>query len=60
MMICNVLADLWREENRARGYSRSRRRSLRLELCKQSGHWDKYREHMYLIESRTARWASSR
>jgi threonyl-tRNA synthetase len=47
----NVLTDLWRRENRARGYEEVRTPILYdVELFRQSGHWDKYREHMYFTE----------
>jgi threonyl-tRNA synthetase len=54
--IWNSLSELWREQNRARGYTEVRTPIIYdVELWKQSGHWDKYRDHMYFteIEGRT-------
>ena len=49
--IWNVLSDLWRSENRARGYEEVRTPILYdVELFRQSGHWEKYRDHMYFTE----------
>src|SRR4029077_9987971 len=51
MAIWNVLTDLWRTENRARGYQEVRTPILYdVELFRQSGHWEKYRDHMYFTE----------
>jgi threonyl-tRNA synthetase len=51
MVIWNGLAQLWRSENLARGYREVRTPILYdVELWKQSGHWDKYRDHMYFTE----------
>jgi threonyl-tRNA synthetase len=51
MAIWNVLTDLWRAENRARGYEEVRTPILYdVELFRQSGHWEKYRDHMYFTE----------
>jgi threonyl-tRNA synthetase len=51
MAIWNVLTDLWRTENRARGYQEVRTPILfDVELFRQSGHWEKYRDHMYFTE----------
>ncbi len=51
MAVWNALGDLWREENRARGYREVKTPILYdVELFKQSGHWDKYRENMYFTE----------
>jgi threonyl-tRNA synthetase len=48
MAIWNELTALWRSENAARGYREVRTPILYdVELWKRSGHWDKYREHMY-------------
>ena len=45
------LAQLWRSENLARGYREVRTPILYdVELWKQSGHWDKYRDNMYFTE----------
>src|SRR5437763_3106523 len=49
--IWNALAQLWREQNSARGYQEVHTPILYdVELWKQSGHWDKFREHMYFTE----------
>jgi threonyl-tRNA synthetase len=49
--IWNALTDLWREENRSRGYTEVRTPILYdVELWKQSGHWDKYRDNMYFTD----------
>ena len=54
MAIWNVLTDLWRSENRARGYEEVRTPILfDVELFRQSGHWEKYRDHMYFAEVET-------
>ncbi len=51
MAIYNELSKLWREENRARGYREVKTPILYdVELFKQSGHWDAYRENMYFTE----------
>jgi threonyl-tRNA synthetase len=50
-VIWNQLADLWRTENARRGYREVRTPILYdVELWKQSGHWDKYRDNMYFTE----------
>jgi threonyl-tRNA synthetase len=52
MMIWNVLEDLRRRENRARGYVEVRTPQIYdKELWVTSGHWEKYREHMFTFES---------
>src|SRR5438477_594470 len=49
--IWNVLTDLWRSENRARGDEEVRAPILYdVELFRQSGHWEKYRDNMYFTE----------
>jgi threonyl-tRNA synthetase len=49
--IWNELTRLWRDENVARGYREVRTPILYdVELWKQSGHWDKFRENMYFTE----------
>jgi threonyl-tRNA synthetase len=54
MAIWNVLTDLWRRENRARGYREVRTPILYdVELFRQSGHWEKYRDNMYFTEVET-------
>jgi threonyl-tRNA synthetase len=51
MSVWNALSDLWREQNRARGYREVKTPILYdVELFKQSGHWDTYRENMYFTE----------
>ncbi len=49
--IWNVLTQLWREQNAARGYEEVHTPIIYdVELWKQSGHWDKFRDHMYFTE----------
>jgi threonyl-tRNA synthetase len=49
--IWNALSELWREQNSARGYREVHTPILYdVELWKQSGHWDKFRDHMYFTE----------
>ncbi len=51
MVIWNELTDLWRTENRQRGYREVKTPIIYdVELWKQSGHWDKYKENMYFTE----------
>src|SRR3989440_7065136 len=51
MPIWNELTGLWRDENERRGYMEVRTPILYdVELWKQSGHWDKYRDHMYFTD----------
>ena len=51
MAIWNELSKLWREENRARGYKEVKTPILYdVDLFKQSGHWDTYRENMYFTD----------
>jgi threonyl-tRNA synthetase len=51
MAVWNALTELWREQNRARGYREVKTPILYdVELFKQSGHWDTYRENMYFTE----------
>lgn len=51
MAIWNALSAFWREQNRGRGYSEVKTPILYdIELWKQSGHWDKYRDNMYFTE----------
>ncbi len=55
MAIWNGLSELWRSENRRRGYREVKTPILYdVDLFKQSGHWDTYRENMYFtdVESR--------
>jgi threonyl-tRNA synthetase len=50
-ILWNLLTDFWREENQRRGYTEVRTPILYdLELWKQSGHWEKFREHMYFTQ----------
>src|SRR4051812_11377191 len=49
--VWNELTALWRRENVARGYTEVRTPILYdVDLWKQSGHWDKFRDHMYFTE----------
>jgi threonyl-tRNA synthetase len=49
--VWNALTELWREQNVARGYTEVRTPIIYdVELWKQSGHWDKYRENMYFTD----------
>jgi threonyl-tRNA synthetase len=51
MVIWNELTELWRTENARRGYQEVRTPILYdVELWKQSGHWDKYKDHMYFTD----------
>jgi threonyl-tRNA synthetase len=51
MAIWNELTGLWREENARRGYREVHTPILYdVELWKQSGHWDKYRDNMYFTD----------
>jgi threonyl-tRNA synthetase len=51
MVIWNELTELWRTENARRGYREVKTPILiDVELWKQSGHWDKFRDHMYFTD----------
>jgi threonyl-tRNA synthetase len=51
MAVWNQLTDLWRTENRLRGYQEVKTPILfDVELFKASGHWDNYRDHMYFTD----------
>jgi threonyl-tRNA synthetase len=51
MVVWNELSSLWREENKRRGYREVKTPILYdVELFKQSGHWDTYRENMYFTD----------
>jgi threonyl-tRNA synthetase len=51
MAVWNALTDLWRRENRQRGYQEVKTPILYdVDLFKQSGHWDTYRKNMYFTE----------
>ncbi|HWH44403.1 MAG TPA: threonine--tRNA ligase [Thermoleophilaceae bacterium] len=51
MRVWNELQELWRSENRTRGYEEVKTPILYdAELWKQSGHWDKFRDNMYFTE----------
>jgi threonyl-tRNA synthetase len=51
MVMWNELSELWRTENARRGYREVKTPILTdVELWKQSGHWDKYRDHMYFTD----------
>jgi threonyl-tRNA synthetase len=52
MAVWNVLEDLRRAEDRARGYVEVRTPQIYdKELWVTSGHWEKYREHMFTFQS---------
>jgi threonyl-tRNA synthetase len=52
MVVWNVLEDLRRRENRERGYVEVRTPQIYdKELWVTSGHWEKYRAHMFVFES---------
>jgi threonyl-tRNA synthetase len=49
--IWNELTTMWRRENVARDYTEVRTPIIYdVELWKQSGHWDKYQDHMYFTD----------
>jgi len=49
--VWNALTELWRAENLARGYREVRTPILYdVDLFRQSGHWDRYRDHMYFTD----------
>ena len=49
--VWNELTSLWRRENVDRGYTEVRTPILYdVDLWKQSGHWDKFRDNMYFTE----------
>src|SRR3954465_4132453 len=51
MTIWNELTPLWRTENRDRGYREVKTPIIfDVELFKQSGHWDNYRDNMYFTD----------
>ena len=51
MAVWNQLTDLWRTENRRRGYREVKTPILfDVELFKASGHWDNYRDNMYFTD----------
>jgi threonyl-tRNA synthetase len=51
MAMLNQLRALWREENAARGYREVKTPILYdVDLWKQSGHWDVYRDNMYFTD----------
>jgi len=51
MAIWNSLTELWRKENLARGYREVKTPILYdVDLWKQSGHWDKYKDNMYFTD----------
>ncbi len=51
MVLFNELTRLVREENASRGYHEVRTPILAdVELWKRSGHWDKYKDHMYFTD----------
>jgi threonyl-tRNA synthetase len=51
MLLWNALEDVRREENAARGYLEVKTPLMwDVDLWKRSGHWDKYREHIFQIQ----------
>ena len=51
MAVWNQLTDLWRTENRMRGYREVKTPILfDVDLFKASGHWDNYRDNMYFTD----------
>jgi threonyl-tRNA synthetase len=51
MAIWNALTELWRTQNLARGYREVKTPILYdVELWQQSGHWEKYKDHMYFTD----------
>lgn len=49
MVIWNALLDYWREEHRAAGYLETKTPiMLQRDLWERSGHWENYRENMYI------------
>ena len=51
MTIWNELTELWRTENRVRGYHEVKTPILYdAELWKRSGHWQKYKDNMYFTD----------
>jgi threonyl-tRNA synthetase len=51
MSVWNELTELWRTENLRRGYREVKTPILYdVELWKQSGHWDKYKDNMYFTD----------
>jgi len=49
MVIWNILIDYWRKEHLAAGYTETKTPiMLKRSLWEQSGHWDNYRENMYI------------
>src|SRR3954451_13036723 len=49
--VWNELTTFWRRENVARGYTEGRTPLIYdVELWKQSGHWEQYRDHMYFTD----------
>ena len=61
-MIWNELEDMRRRENAARGYVEVKTPLIYDKvLWERSGHWEKFRENMFLIpEEPTTSWRSSR
>jgi threonyl-tRNA synthetase len=51
MILKNILMDFWREEHRRAGYVEVQTPILlKKDLWVESGHWDNYRENMYITE----------
>jgi threonyl-tRNA synthetase len=52
MTVLNELTELWRSENLARGYEEVKTPILYdVALWHQSGHWEKYKDHMYFTDA---------
>jgi threonyl-tRNA synthetase len=52
MTVLNELTELWRSENLARGYQEVKTPILYdVALWHQSGHWEKYKDHMYFTDA---------
>ncbi|MGH6922853.1 MAG: threonine--tRNA ligase [Propylenella sp.] len=50
LIVLNALIDFWRKEHKKRGYREIASPLInRKELWEQSGHWDHYRENMFII-----------
>lgn len=51
-IIYNTLLDFWRAEHKKRGYQEFKSPIMnKKELYEQSGHWDHYRDNMYVVET---------
>jgi threonyl-tRNA synthetase len=57
MVIWNALSAFWREQNDLQGYQEVRSPIVSdSELWKRSGHWDKYRQHMFCFSLDDRDW----